>query len=145
MTNPETQNNDDEVIEADLTGTGDGSFVFPDGDYPMRITDIKRDVSKASGKPMLVWSLLGGPELRNNTFKVFTSFAPEAIWKMGEMITACGVGKNGEKVTFKKSDCIGKMVMATLEKSEFDGKKRSSVAKCKPFVSNGLPTEDIPF
>jgi hypothetical protein len=150
--NPEQQMADqDEEIEADLSGV-EGDFVFPDGDYPFRCIDVAVDYSKASGNKMYVWSFQGGSQLRGLTFKVFTALTPAAMWKLSEVIEAMGLGKKGEKVRFKKKDAIGKMVIGKLEKSEWEGQKRSSIAKVKPYVAlpgtteAGLPNvEKVPF
>lgn len=120
----------DDEEELDFSNTKVTKFVYPDGDYEMVVTEVKKDIS-SNGNKMLVFTWRGGEELNNGRFKQFMAQTEGGMWRILANCEALDLGKTGEKV--KVSDLIdkapGRRAICTLKKEKRDGVDRSNIAK----------------
>lgn len=116
-------------FEVDLSNVEVSSFTIPDGIYKVKCTNVEQTVSKG-GNPMFVWDfeVSEGPHTGFKS-KVFTAITPAAMWKVAETVIALGVGQQGSVVKFKRSDVLNKECGAMFEKTEYEGKERSQIAR----------------
>jgi len=113
-----------------------------EGNYGVEITNIVGGLSK-SGAPKFVVTLVGleGPA----TGSVFTDHQPE--FKTAEMLKVFGIKKGDDGVLrFKKSDLIGKQLVAKFKREEYEGKFSARVnGYSQQGTSSVASSDDIPF
>lgn len=116
-----------------------------EGNYAVEITDIVLGQS-AKGLPKFVVTLVGqeGPALG----LVFTDHQPE--FKTAEMNKQLGISKNAEtgKLDFKKSQVVGKQLVAKFKREEYQGKWSARVQGYAPLgtsTASAAASDDIPF
>lgn len=89
-------------------------YVFPDGKYAARITDLEKGIAK-SGKPKYVFKILGieGPT-EGIEYESHLSLSEAAQWKLLETLDAIGV-KPGANGTYNAREAVGKPVTLFLK------------------------------
>ena len=115
-------------FEVDLTNTS-GGYNVPDGTYKVRCVEVEQSVSQ-SGNPMFIWTftIVEGDQAGKD-FKLWTALTPAAMWKVGEVVQALGIGQTGQVVKFKRSDVLNRECGAVIEMQEYNGNERSSISK----------------
>lgn len=119
------------------------------GNYAVEITNIQKGFSKSldeEGKPKLKFevTLVGqeGPALG----LVFTDHQPP--FKTAEMCKQLGIIKEGEDLNFKKSQVVGRQIVAKFKAEEYQGKRSAKVQGFAP-LGTSTPSapagDDIPF
>lgn len=122
------------------------------GNFLVEITDVKYGKAKSSENMIYTVTLVGqeGPALG----LVFTDYQPE--FKNAEMVKLFGILKNPEtgKVNYKKSQIVGKQVVAKFKSELYEVTGKSS-AKVQGYsqvgtsspLPGGAPAggDDIPF
>lgn len=122
-----------DAYEVDLTDIQSG-FIIPDGMYPVRCIDVDQGVSNA-GNPQYIWTFTTTQgEFAGRDFKLFTAITPAAMWKVGEVVVALGIGAVGQKVKFRKADVVNRECVALIEVNEYKGQKRSSISRVLSFT-----------
>lgn len=109
------------------------SLMTPVGVYKAKCVDIAKKRSKAD-KPMWVFdfAITTPGEQDGKEFKVFCSLSPSAIWKLEQTLSAMGIGVGGGPIKFIRADVVNKTCQVEIEDQEYEGKKRSGIAKCIP-------------
>lgn len=132
----------DDVFSVDVPV--DSGFRVQKGKQPLKLIDLAKGTSKASN-PMWIWTfvvLLGkdaGKELKS-----YTALTAAAMWKLRETLAAFRLGgaSGGEQAKFKRSDVIGKFVMADIEDASYEGRPSSNIAKLYPVADADIPRID---
>lgn len=123
----------------------DNGFRVQKGKQPLKLVDLGKSVSRANN-PMWVWTfvvLLGKDAGRE--LKVFTALTAAAMWKLRETLAAVQVkgAEGGAAAKFKRSDVIGKYVMADVEDTMYEGRPASNVAKLYAVRDEDVPRIEI--
>lgn len=124
-------------------------FVFEDGKYGARVTDVENGTSKA-GKPKYVFKILGieGPT-EGIEYEQHLSLAENAQWKLIEVLDAIGV-KPREDGSYNVKEAIGKPVTIYLKQTTNpeSGKKFmqvDSLLPAKNATAGGAQKNVVPF
>lgn len=120
---------DEAAFEADLSE--ETGKVIPEGEYEVVCFDVERKVS-STGNPMFVWKFKAPGKGRNFEFTYYTALSKAAMFKVAETLSALGVGKPGEKVSFTKRQVIGRRAIAVVKTEEFNGSEGSKIGRLKP-------------
>lgn len=112
---------------------------IPKGRYEAYSNDLTRNTSEA-GNPMYIFDfMLTGRSMANNLqsvdeglmgkgpFKVFCALTPKALWKLGEVTEAMGIGESGKASAIKKADALGILVLVDIEDSTYNGRTNSNI------------------
>lgn len=142
-----------EVIDLKNLPEGGGSkFRVPEGDYLFKVKSVSLGTSQA-GKKMFTWEFVGVEgKVKGKVLKEYTSLAPNALWKLRDVIEAI-TGRIPGAADVKKllqycKKLVGKEVGITLEDDEFtnDKGKTSISSKASDFIStddlDGEPDDD---
>lgn len=117
-----------ESFSVDLSNVT-GGYCIPEGTYTVRCMDVEQRIAK-SGNPMFVWTFnVEGDKFAGFQLMHFTVITPAAMWKVGEVLQALGIGKPGEKINFTRNDVIGKTCTAEVIDDEYNGNTRSRIDK----------------
>jgi hypothetical protein len=107
---------------------------IPRGHYAGKIIHIKDDVSKSSGNPMwVVTVVITGTKHPGREFKVYLVKTPGGAWKIKEMLQA--VGLPTEPIRFTSTDIINKPIVLLIDDDEYMGQQRS---KCVGMRESGF-------
>ena len=132
------------------SGAGDEEFGFdmgpeemaPEGLAIVQCTNLEKQHSRTSGKPMYVWTFVireyrepkdVGDSYNGEELLVFTSLSSAAMWKMQETLAAMGVAIPTEEddamrsVRFSRGDVLGVCALAALKHNTFEGRKRCQI------------------
>lgn len=122
-------NDGGEEFSEDFTGETAGSRLAEEGLHEIRVTNIEKGKSQR-GDPMYIWDfVINRGESAGITLKLFTSLAPQARWKVIETLEGLGIDASNRKVTFKKSDVVGKIAWATIVHDTYKGREQNVVQK----------------
>lgn len=147
---PDAPDNDN--FEVDLEESDVGPTA---GWYYAAVKDIRKGEGKESGVPMFIWDITliknaqGDETHQGWEDSIFTSKSSKAQWKMEETLFAVGAMSQEQlgkdlKIGFKRGDVVGKAVMALVEETEFNNRKRMQITQLMP-PSEGAGTQaDIP-
>lgn len=123
----------DDVFDADL---GDAtSNMIAEGQKEVQLVGVEKGVSKTSNNPMwtFTFAVFGAKDDDSGKeTKVFCAMSPAALWKLEETVVALGLGKAGEKVSFKKQDAIGRAAMATVVHGDYNGRPQARIERLTP-------------
>lgn len=140
---------EDEEFSVDCTEVAEG-YRIEAGGYPAKLLSVSKEKSKSSGNDMFVWQFaIVGDKYGGKEFRVYTSLAPAALFKLAETVKAFGLPGAGSVVKFKKTDVEGKRVMLMIVDDTYNDEPSSSVKKVfahpdgpdmpKGSVAAGLP------
>lgn len=163
--NPFEVSNPEEDDVFDFTNDDTPPRDLSPGDYPSRLIDVTREVSKA-GNPMIVFEFVlmtdptGDPWCAGRSFKLYCAQTEKAMFKTNETLLALGLGKKvGDKVVakFTKKDAIGKQCVCVIGErpgtgnyadrkfADLKGVKPWTGGGATPFQSSPPDSEEIPF
>ena len=76
-----------------LPEPGNSGPVFPAGTYKVRVLKHEHTVAKSSGNKQIQWKaqIIEPEEHKGRPISSFTTLTPAAIWKVSNLIAACGV------------------------------------------------------
>lgn len=113
----------------DFTNVKEGGEFNPvhvtEGEYLMKITDVKDDTSK-NGNDLWVFTCQM-VERRNATYPYRCTLNVEALWKVRNLFTACGIQVPKKKLNVDPNKLIGKTFGAIMEDDEYEGKMKSVI------------------
>lgn len=110
-----------------------GFVAVEEGEYRLRLTDVKATTAKSSGNPMWVWEFESVQEgSRGRKFWVNTVLTDAAMWKLGETFAAFGADTDADT-----DDLIGEEVMAHISQTPITqgaraGQMGNNVDRCYP-------------
>lgn len=126
--------------------------------YEAVCVDVVKNTGKTSGMAKFEFTMriLAGEdgedvECEGWEDSVHCSLSKAALWKLSEVLEAMQLAKPGERVTFKRSDVVGRMVMVSIERNEYQGRERPRIGAVGVFekdpgaVVEITPGDDIPF
>jgi hypothetical protein len=108
----------------------------PEGVYVVQVMDVGKSVSKA-GNDMYEWTFhivcdeKGSADYAGEELKVFTALSAAALWKLEETTVALGLGKAGERGSFKRSDALGRQALAACKNQEYNGRTRLNIVELR--------------
>lgn len=121
-------------------------FVFDDGKYSARVTDVEKGTSKA-GKPKYVFKILGieGPT-EGIEYEQHLSLAENAQWKLVETLQAIGVKPRNDG-SYNAKEAVGKPVTLFLKQqtNPESGKKFMQVEGLLSSVGTTANKSVLPF
>ena len=129
------------VPEEIKSGGGRAAHV-PPGDYLLKIVEADyRENKKDSGHHFSWRFSIASGKYKGKTVYDITALKPDALWNLRNLIHAA-TGKNvaGKVVNFDPESLYGKIVAATLEDDEYDGKVKSRPVDYRP--KSELKTSD---
>lgn len=136
---------EDEIFEVDLNAESKSFNGWKAEKVEAFISTIEFGTSKSSGNPMITWTYRV-PSVNNWTIKHYTVTSGEGKWKAQEAIIAADLGKEGEKTTLVKRNCIGRRVMIQIKLEEYNGKMQGKVDKVLPHKDGAVVKDDsLPF
>ena len=115
----------------------ESKFFYAAGKYRARCVDLEMGTTKpkegqTQGDPKVVlsYTLLEGPG-EGVEMKQHLPVTKKMFWKLEEAAKALGVTYDAatKKISFKKSECIGKDVTLELVQSQFNGRDRMEIKK----------------
>lgn len=114
---------------------------IPSGDYAFRITEIE----DGEGEKGPYWTVIS--EVTSGKYEGFKdwsrySFSQKALWKLAQLLTACGIEVSKKKMNLRKKDLIGLEFGASVEEEEYEGKVRSRIADVFPMSELEESDED---
>lgn len=136
---PPKEGDADDVFSVDVPV--DNGFRVQKGKQPLKLIDLGKQTS-SKGNPMWVWTfaiLLGADA--GKEIKVFTALTAAAMWKLRETLSAFNIkgAEGGAAAKFKRSDVIGRYVIADIDDSTFEGRPASNVTKLYPVADSDIP------
>lgn len=131
-------------FHVDFTGVSSGFEKIEPGTYLARVEKIEQKMSQAN-KPYLNWTFtIVGGQYDNRKAFYMTSLAPNALWKLKEMLVNA-FGKSKEELAgafdFDETDYIGEEVALIIGEEEYQGEMRDRVLDVKDSsVADGGPS-----
>jgi hypothetical protein len=127
-------------------GSGGGGARVPEGDYRVRIDDVKVGIAKSSGNTMLIWTyeITEGKHKGKKLSKDYTTLNPEALWKLDRLFQAMGRTLPRKKIDLTPivKKLRGKELGVTVTDEEYtkDGSEKTYVSSK---VSEYIGLEDL--
>lgn len=127
---PVAEPSDDEFSVEGLDEV-DSKFEVPDGTYGGKCVEIKNEISKKSGFPMIVFTyvLTDGGKHAGKEFIVYATKKPTALFTMKMVLKAYGIDTDRPQLTFSKQQVLHVPVRLTMKAEKYmadDGEERSS-------------------
>lgn len=116
------------------------SNVIPEGVYDAVIVNAEEKTSK-QGKPMLQFDFSVSTDKGDRTMAVFCSLQSNALFKLAEVLGACGYEFDWEDpesladVEFEPEDLVGSEVKVRVETQTYNEQERSAIAEVMRPVS----------
>lgn len=104
---------------------------IPSGDYKFRIEEIEDGEGDAGPYWKVISTISEG---KHEGFKDWSNYShsKKALWKLAQLLTACGIKVSKKKMTVDKKSLIGCEFGATVEDDTYEGKTRSKIADVFP-------------
>lgn len=121
MGDPFEATNSADDFDVDLSGASTGNDIS--GQFILKLLDVKSSTSK-NGNPMWVWDWAivsganGDDRHAGRQLTSYTALTDAALWKVEEHGVSLGLCNQGERLVFKRSDAVGRMVIADIEMKE---------------------------
>lgn len=132
-------------FEVDLTAyKTPESIHIPAGWYTAEVVSVEKGVSR-NHNPQWTWKFMitEGPH-EGQMIPLFTAITPQALWKVGEVVTALGLGVAGQVAKFDLERAVGRRAAIRLEDDDYNGDVRSVIKRVKPHTDGpaAAPSED---
>lgn len=102
----------------------------PEGEYLGTITSFEDTKSKA-GNAMWVFGVTLKSD-RRAVYPVYCTLNPESLWKLRQVLMACGIRVPKKKLSVDGNRLVGKDLGVCLEDDEYEGKKKSVITTFFP-------------
>lgn len=123
---------DDDLFSVDVPV--DSGYRVKAGKQPLKLISLTKGTSQAKN-PMWIWEfvILIGPDA-GKQLKMWTALTAAAMWKLREVMKAFKLpgAEGGAQAKFKRSEIIGKYVMADVVDDSFEGRPNSKIDKVFP-------------
>jgi hypothetical protein len=140
---------EDEEFEAPLDSINENDPEY-DAVYEAVCVDVVKNTGKTSGMAKFQFTFRvtadeDGEDVECEGWEddVHCSLSKAALWKLGEVLEAMTIAKPGERVTFKRSDVIGRQVMVSIEKNEYQGRERPRIGAVGVFEKDPGSVIDV--
>ena len=118
------------VVDFEGVESGGGRVRVPEGDYKIKLVDVKVGTAKSSGKTMLIWEFeIAEGKYKGKKFKDYTTLNVEARWKLKKVLEAFGIDVPQSKLDLAPllKKLKGKVTGATITDEEYEGKMSSKI------------------
>ena len=134
------------LITVDFTGVeaGGGRVRIPEGDYGMKITEIKTKKGEESGKNYLLLSFKMTSGDKKGVGKTVThvcSLKTAALWNFRNLLEACGKQVAPKSLKIDLDKLVGLECAGTVIDDEYEGKKKSVITAFFPLEDLGNTSE----
>lgn len=102
----------------------------PEGEYLGTITSFEDTKSKA-GNAMWVFGVALKSD-RRAVYPVYCTLNTESLWKLRQVLMACGIRVPKKKLSVDGNRLVGKDLGVCLEDDEYEGKKKSVISAFFP-------------
>lgn len=104
---------------------------MPEGDYKATIKKVEMVKKKSDGANQLL-ILIGIKDSATATYPYYCGFEANVLWKLRNLMLACGVKAPKKAFSFDAEKLVGKELGVTLVDDEYDGKMKSVIDACFP-------------
>lgn len=118
-------------INVDFTDVKSGFEPIPEGKHDAVVFEIEQKIGQNSGKPYLNWQLkIQGGECDGRRAFFMTSLAPNALWKLKEVLHNLGYSKEELEGNFELDtmDLVGRDCTIVITHEEYQGEMRDRVS-----------------
>lgn len=128
---------DDDIISIDgLDEVDDNPFYVDPGEYKASCSQLEKKVSESSGNPMLVFTFTieQKGQAKGKDLKVHAVLTPGGLWKLKQTLVGLGIPMppKGKPLQVRPKEVIGRKCMVKVVDKDFNGEKRSNIAKVSP-------------
>ena len=104
---------------------------IPVGDYKFNIEEVEDGEGEKGPYWTVISTISGGPY---DGFKDWSrySHSQKALWKLAQLLTACGMKVSKKKMQIDRNQLIGLEFGASVEDDTYEGKTRSKIADVFP-------------
>ena len=123
-------------VSVDFTDVKDSSGInpkqMPEGDYKAKIKKVELVAKKSDPNVKQLLFTIGIDESATASYPYYCGFEPNVLWKLRNLMIACGVKAPKKAFSFDAEKLVGKELGITLADDEYDGKMKSVVDACFP-------------
>lgn len=128
---------DSVVLDFTNVKEGGGSFTkkrVKAGDYAMRVTkfewaEIKKGDNKGDKQMLFTLAIEGR---HGATYPYYCQLSDNTLWKLRNLLVAAGINVPKKKVKVDPNRLVNKLVGATLDDTEYDGRDQSEITAVFP-------------
>src|SRR5699024_2270984 len=123
-------------VSVDFTDVKDSSGInpkqMPEGDYHATIKKVELVAKKSDPNAKQLLFTIGIKESATASYPYYCGFEPNVLWKLRNLMLACGVKAPKKAFSFDAEKLVGKELGVTLADDEYDGKMKSVIDACFP-------------
>ena len=123
-------------VSVDFTDVKDSSGInpkqMPEGDYLATIKKVELVAKKSDPNAKQLLFTVGIKESATASYPYYCGFEPNVLWKLRNLMIACGVKAPKKAFSFDAEKLVGKELGVTLADDEYDGKMKSVIDACFP-------------
>jgi len=134
------------MITVDFTGveSGGGRVRIPEGDYGLRIKDVKGKKGEESGKNYLALNfevISGDKKGLKKVLAHSCSLQTQALWNFRNLLEACGKQVAAKALKIDLDKLVGLECAGTVIDDEYEGRKKSVITAFFPMEDLGNTSE----
>lgn len=123
-------------VNVDFSNVKDSSGInpkqMPEGDYLATIKKVDLVAKKSDPDAKQLLFTVGLKESATATYPYYCGFEANVLWKLRNLMIACGVKAPKKAFSFDAEKLVGKELGVTLADDEYDGKMKSVIDACFP-------------
>lgn len=130
------------IIKVDFTGveSGGGSVHIPEGDYGLKIKEVKGKKGEESGKnylAMLFEVTQGDKKGLKKVLRHSCSLQKQSLWNLRNLLEACGKQTPAKAISIDLDKMVGLECAGTVIDDEYEGRKKSVITAFFPLEDLG--------
>jgi hypothetical protein len=134
------------IISVDFTGVevGGGSVHIPEGDYGLKIKEVKGKKGEESGKnylAMIFEVIQGDKKGLKKLLRHSCSLQKQSLWNLRNLLEACGKQTPAKAIKIDLDKMVGLECAGTVVDDEYEGRKKSIISAFFPLEDLGNTTE----
>lgn len=134
------------LITVDFTGveSGGGSVHIPEGDYGLKIKEVKGKKGEESGKnylALLFEVISGDKKGLKKVLRHSCSLQKQSLWNLRNLLEACGKQTPAKAIKIDLDKMVGLECAGTVIDDEYEGKKKSVITAFFPLEDLGNTSE----
>jgi len=112
-----------------VEGRTGGRVHYPEGDYLVKVTKAELGKSSEKETPAAIMSFQFTQDkaLKGKNIREYFYLTDKAMWKVRNLLEACGVKVPDKSFNFDFAKLVGKSLAITIEDEEYDNKTRSRI------------------
>src|SRR5699024_4391303 len=123
-------------VSVDFTDVKDSSGInpkqMPEGDYHATLKKVELVAKKSDPNAKQLLFTIGIKESATASYPYYCGFEPNVLWKLRNLMSACGVQAAKTASSFDAEKLVGKELGVTLADDAYDGKMKSVIEACCP-------------